>query len=94
MSESKKIKVSDYQDVMPTFITQVVNSGILNGVVNVKFATARWTPNPTPDDPGNVDPDLVITCDLRMDLYAAQQLRDVLDGLIEKNTKPSGTREH
>ncbi len=82
-------KIPDPHSIVPIFVTQLASSGCLNGVVNLCFATALWTPSGE-----KVEPDLVISCQLRMDLYAATQLRDRLSAIIEANTKPSGVKEH
>lgn len=86
----KKITVTDDISVPVTFVNQLANSGFLNGVVNLSFVVARFTPA----EDGEIDPDLVVVSNLRMDLYCAQQLRDRLTQIIEVNTKPSRATEH
>lgn len=81
--------ITDPHRVPAVFVNSLVGRGFLNGVVNLTFATALFTPH---ED--KVDPDCIITCRLRMDLYCAQQLRDALDGLIRQNTKPLAAAEH
>lgn len=88
---SDPIKITDPHHVQPIFVNQLASSGFLNGVVNLAFATALFV---TPKDDGTVEPDLVISCQLRMDLYAAQMLRDRLTQIIDANTKPPRTTEH
>ena len=73
-----------------TFVNELVVSGAHNGVVNLTFAVARFSP----DEDGKVHPDLAITSRLRMDLYLATVLRDRLSAIIEANTKPTRTTEH
>jgi hypothetical protein len=84
------IKVTDWNEVMPIFTNQLVASGYLNGVVNLKFATARFSP----DGEGKIDLDLTVSADLRMDLFCAQLLYERLGQIIDANTKPTGVREH
>ena len=76
------LPISDPHRVTPVFVNQLAGSGQLNGVVNLTFTTAQFTP--TADS--TIDPDLVITARLRMDFYCATQLRDALNALIEQNT--------
>jgi hypothetical protein len=83
------IKITDPNHVPSVFVSALVGNGFLNGVVNLTFATALYTPLD-----GAIDPDYVITSRLRMDLYAAQQLYAALGGIIEANTKPNGVKEH
>lgn len=78
------LPVSDDYRTPTVFVSQLVGSGFLNGVVNVTFGTALFTPN----NDGGVDPDLVITARLRMDLFCAQQLRDRLDAILADTMKP------
>jgi len=78
--------LTDPDSIPITFVNQVVGSGHLYGVVNLTFAVARFTPAAD----GKVDPDLVISSRLRMDLVCAQQLRDALDGILAQNAKPEG----
>ena len=70
------IKSSD--NVGCTFVNTVVGRGILNGVINLSFATFNFTPT----DTGEVDVDPVVTCRLRMDKVCATQLRDVMNSLL------------
>lgn len=73
--------ITDPHQVPVTFINQVAGSGFLNGVLNLTLATARFTPIGDA-----VEPDLIVSSRLRMDLYCAQQLRDMLTEIIDKNT--------
>lgn len=68
-------------------------SGFLNGIINLAFSTSQFIPEvqPNKDEDGwetvvAIAP--VITINMRMDLWLAQQVRDRLDALIEANTKP------
>ena len=84
------MKITDPNRLQPTFVNQLVSSGFLNGIVNLSFATALFSPKPD----GSVDADLIISSQLRLDLYTAQQLRDRLAEIIDANTKPTGAKEH
>lgn len=81
---------------MPTTKPEVVfvNSlsawGFLNGVLNLAFSTAQFLPQEVEGEVKVVTAE-VVTANLRMDLFTAQQLRDALDGIIEANTKPRTT---
>ena len=61
------------------FVNSVLGRGLLNGVINLSFATFNWTPT---DDGSKVEPDPVVSCRLRMDKICATQLRDVMIELI------------
>jgi hypothetical protein len=80
---SDALTVTDPHNVTPTFVNDVVGSGFLNGVCNITFATALFTPSPE----GTIIPDLIISSRLRMDLFCAIALRDALNHLIEANAK-------
>ena len=72
--------ISDPNNAQVTFVNQVLGQGHLNGVINLTFGVARFTPGT--DD--TVEPDMVIASRLRMDLVCAMQLRDSLDELLKK----------
>lgn len=84
------LPITDPYKTPTIFVNQVVGSGHLNGVVNVTFATAQFTPN----ENGNVDPDLVITGRLRMDLFCAQTLYDHIGKIIEQTLKQQNATSH
>lgn len=89
MSDSAPLKITDPHCEQVKFVSMVGSSGFTNGVINVTMLTAQWTP----DGSDTVDPDLVVAARLRFDLKCAQELRDVLDGIIQANTKPA-TKAH
>ena len=62
-----------------TFVNIIVGSGVLNGVVNLSFASLLFTPA---DDEKTVDPDPAINCRLRMDVMCARQLHETLGRLL------------
>jgi hypothetical protein len=68
------------------FVNSVAVSGFLNGVINIGFTTAQYLPND-----GKVALAEVVTANLRMDLYCAQQLHDSLAGILAQQTKPAKT---
>lgn len=86
MSENAPLKITDPNNEQVKFVSMVGGSGFLNGIVNVTLLTARWTPDAIPSD--HVPIDLVVGSRLRFDLKCAQELRDVLNGIIEANTRP------
>jgi hypothetical protein len=81
---------TDPHHLLPVFVNQVVGSGHMNGVANITFAVAQFTPR----GEGVVDPDPTINCRLRMDLFCVQQLRDACDVILEQNLKPAGGTTH
>ena len=78
-------KITDPFHVNTTFVNDVVASGSLNGVVNLTFATALFSPG----EDNKVDPDLVISSRLRMDLYCAQNLYAALGKILENPGRPT-----
>lgn len=81
------LPVTDPDNVPVVFVNQVAGSGHLNGVINLTFATAKFTPHGDA-----IDPDLQVTSRLRMDLFCAQDLVETLQALISTNTKRPATR--
>jgi hypothetical protein len=75
---------------IPVFVNSVAVSGFSNGICNFAFSTARFIPavdaNGKPD--GKVDLAEIITANLRMDLFCAQQLHDSLASILAQQTKP------
>ena len=63
-------------DVGCVFVTRVMGSGHLNGVINVTLGTYNFTPSRSAD---RIEPDLVVSCRLRLDIAAATELRDAID---------------
>ena len=80
------LPVTDPHKVRTTFVNQVVGSGFLNGVVNVTLGTAQFTPRGE-----SIDPDLVISSRLRMDMLCVHQLYAILGKIIQdqNGTKPN-----
>ena len=76
------LPVTDPHRVPVIFVNQIVGAGHLNSVINITFATALFTPTKN-----GIEPDLVITSRLRMDMFCAEQLYAQLGSLIAKNTK-------
>lgn len=94
MSESKaspKLTITDPHNVLTTFVSDIASSGYGNGVVNMTFVTARFTPTGTEKD--DLIPDLIISNRLRMDMYCAQRLYEQLDHIIktQKTASAGGT---
>lgn len=69
------------------FVTGLATWGFLNGVINVAFTTAQFLPEVQGEEVKVISAD-IISANLRLDLNVAQQLRDVLDGIIEQQIKP------
>lgn len=73
------MKVMDNVGVV--FVNAVTGRGILNNVVNLQFGTYLFSPDANSE---KVDPDLVVSCRLRMDRTCAQQLHEALGELLER----------
>lgn len=78
--------VSDPNNAQVIYVTQVLGQGHLNGVINLTFGVARFTP----DTEDKVEIDMAIAARLRMDLVCAMQLRDSLDAILKKVTPEAG----
>lgn len=61
------------------FVTTLVGAGELNGVVNITFGTLLLTPTVE-----KTEPDLAISCRLRMPVPCARELRDALNRMFEE----------
>lgn len=61
-----------------TFVNAIIGRGTLNNVVNIQFGTYLFTPGEE-----KVEPDLAVSCRLRMDRACAVQLYETLGSLIE-----------
>ena len=70
-------------EVGVTFVNAVLGRGTLNGVMNVQLGVLPFDIG----EDGNVSPDIVVACRLRMDMTCAKQLRDCLDDLLSKIDK-------
>lgn len=74
-----------------TFVNTLAVHGFLNGVVNLTFTTARWSPQFDAENNKVV----VVSDDyesvfLRMDLHTAIVVRDALERIINQQVKPEG----
>ena len=78
--------ISDPNNVQVVFVNQVLGQGHLNGVINLTFGVARFTPSVE----DKVETDMAIAARIRMDLVCAQQLRDSLDVLLKKVLPEAG----
>jgi hypothetical protein len=83
---TEPLKITDPDNIPITFVNEIGNVGFLNGIMNITFTVARFTP-----DGSQIAPDMVIASRLRMDLHCAQQLHDLVGRIIESNTKPDKT---
>lgn len=77
--DAPRIAIPDPNRVPVQFVNQLVGTGFLNGVVNVSFATAQFTPM----SDGSVEVDAIMASRLRMDLNVAQQLHEQLGRLLK-----------
>jgi len=86
--EEKRLTITDPDNTPVVFVSDLAAAGYLNGVVNLTFVTANWTPRD--GESKEVDVDLKITSRLRMDMYCAQRLWDQLDRFLKTSAAPSG----
>ena len=82
MAEPKPefLVIPDPHKVPVTFVNMVTAAGQHMGVVNVSFATANFSPN----EKGEVDPDMVMSLRLRMDMGCTEQLYQQLGRIIQQ----------
>jgi hypothetical protein len=84
-----RAKVQD--DVGTIFVNHVMARGCCYGVGNVTLGTYNFTPF---REGLGIDPDLVISCRLRLDAIAVRELRDAMNWIIAKmEEKPSETND-
>ena len=75
-------------DTPVVFVTGVAVSGFNNGICNFAFSTAQFLPGKDEDGKPRVELAEVVTANLRMDLFCAQQLHDSLSSILAQHTKP------
>ena len=93
-TKAKTYPVSDPHRVPISFVNQLVGSGHLNGVVNLTFAAAMFTPPEVGDTASPIPPDLVITSRLRMDFVCAQQVYEQLGRMLAQALKQQNATSH
>jgi hypothetical protein len=74
------------------FVNAIEQAGFSNGIYNVSFSTARFTPNTDAVGTKQLAMNPYISANLRMDLYVVQQLFDSLKGVLEQQTKPAPSK--
>jgi hypothetical protein len=74
----KFVVIPDPDNVGITFANQVIAAGHHNGVVNMSFAVARFSPNAQ----GVVDPDFKVAARLRFDVAVAMQMHEHLTRIL------------
>ena len=82
------LKITDNGGAPVVFVSDIAAAGMLNGVINVTFVTANFTPVGTGTQ--DMTTDLVISSRLRMDMYCATRLHDQLARIIEDANRPAG----
>jgi len=75
-------------DVPVIFVNSLAVRGFANGIVNLALSTAQFLPE-TIDGKTQVSAQEVITANLRMDLYCAQQVYEALGKIIQEQTVPA-----
>jgi hypothetical protein len=81
------LKITDPHNVRTEFANDIAGIGFLNGVVNVTFTQARWTPESLNATQFPIDS--IVVGRVRFDLNVAQNLHHLLGQIIEQNTKPN-----
>jgi hypothetical protein len=76
----KFVTVPDPDRCPVTFVNHVIAAGHLNGVVNVTFSVALFSPN----EQGTVDADMKVASRLRMDMGCAHQLHEQLGRILDQ----------
>lgn len=71
-----------------TFVNSLAVRGFSNGVLNLAFSTCQFLPE-TIDGKTQVSAQEIITANLRMDLYCAQQVYEALGKIIQEQTVPA-----
>jgi hypothetical protein len=71
------MSITDPNHVAPVFVSVVVGSGIYNHVANITFGTLLFSPK---DDV--IEPDMVVSCRLRLDLICLQQLYEQIGQML------------
>ncbi len=79
-------------DVPVTFVNSIVQAGFSNGIYNVAFSTARYTPVANSDGKLVAAANEFVSANLRMDLFCAQQLHASLAKIIEQQTKAAPSK--
>ena len=74
-------------DVPVIFVNSLAVRGFLNGVINLAFNSAQFLPEVV-DGQTKVTSQEIITANLRMDLYCAQQVYEALGKIIQEQTAP------
>jgi hypothetical protein len=74
------------------FVNGIEQTGFSNGVYNVSFSTARFTPQTGPDGVKTLAVNPYISANLRMDLFVVQQLFDSLKSVLEQQTRPAPSK--
>ena len=77
MNENTPTVITDPHHVQPVFVNMAVGIGHVNGVFNLSFATALFSPRGDA-----VDPDFVVSSRLRMDSVCLQQLYEQIGNFI------------
>ena len=74
-------------DVPVILVNSLAVRGFLNGVINLAFNTAQFLPETVGGETKVTSQD-VITVNMRMDLYCAQQVYEALGKIIQEQTTP------
>lgn len=77
--ENLDLPIRDPNTVPVTFVSDIAAIGFFNGVTNLTFVVAQFSP---PSTAGKIDMDLVVSSRLRMDLYCVQRLYEQLGKIL------------
>ena len=79
-------------EVPITFVNSLAVRGFSNGVLNLAFSTAQFLPQEI-DGKVQVGTQEIITANLRMDLFCAQQVYEAIGKILADQTKPATKAE-
>ena len=74
--------IKSVDNVGVTFVNEVLGAGTFDGTVNIQFGTYLFSPTEK-----DIDPDLALSCRLRMSVTCAQGLRDQIDRVLERHAE-------
>jgi hypothetical protein len=75
-------------DAPIVFVNSLAVRGFLNGVINLALNTAKFLPEDVNGETKVTSQD-VITVNLRMDLYCAQQVYEAIGKILQEQTRPT-----
>lgn len=81
--------VRDPHNVPVVHVSELIGTGLANGVLNLTFSQVLFTPTIELD---KVEIDRIIGARMRMDLHCAAALHSALGSMLAQATKPADTK--